>query len=198
MNLLLRAMPERCFDVGIAEGHAVTFSAGLAAAGIVPFCNIYSTFMQRAFDNVIHDVAIQRLPVVLCLDRGGPGGWRTVRPHLGSRSIWPIFGCIPNLTVASSARRAAELLQPALYGLCRSGWALSSLALAARPRARGAAWRDEALRAVCRSGPAAAWLTEGDDMAVLDDRAGRERRGRAAVKPGPPQRVFGFGPFCAL
>ena len=71
MNLLLRAMPERCFDVGIAEGHAVTFSAGLAAAGIVPFCNIYSTFMQRAFDNVIHDVAIQRLPVVLCLDRGG-------------------------------------------------------------------------------------------------------------------------------
>ena len=71
MNLLMQAMPSRCFDVGIAEGHAVTFSAGLAAAGMVPFCNIYSTFMQRAYDNVIHDVAIQDLPVVMCLDRGG-------------------------------------------------------------------------------------------------------------------------------
>ena len=59
MNLLMQEMPRRCFDVGIAEGHAVTFSAGLAAAGMVPFCNIYSTFMQRAYDNVIHDVAIQ-------------------------------------------------------------------------------------------------------------------------------------------
>ena len=68
MNILLREMPGRCFDVGIAEGHAVTFSAGLAAAGMVPFCNIYSSFMQRAYDNVIHDVAIQDLPVVMCLD----------------------------------------------------------------------------------------------------------------------------------
>ena len=58
MNILMKEMPERCFDVGIAEGHAVTFSAGLAAAGMVPFCNIYSSFMQRAYDNVIHDVAI--------------------------------------------------------------------------------------------------------------------------------------------
>ena len=73
MNLLMQAMPSRCFDVGIAEGHAVTFSAGLAAAGMVPFCNIYSTFMQRAYDNVIHDVAIQDLPVVMCLDRGRSG-----------------------------------------------------------------------------------------------------------------------------
>ena len=91
MNLLLRAMPERCFDVGIAEGHAVTFSAGLAAAGIVPFCNIYSTFMQRAFDNVIHDVAIQRLPVVLCLDRGGLVG----EDGATGRSIWPISAAFP-------------------------------------------------------------------------------------------------------
>ena len=71
MNMLMHAMPSRCFDVGIAEGHAVTFSAGMAAAGMVPFCNIYSSFMQRAYDNVIHDVAIQDLPVVMCLDRGG-------------------------------------------------------------------------------------------------------------------------------
>ena len=75
MNILLREMPDRCFDVGIAEGHAVTFSAGLAAAGMVPFCNIYSTFMQRAYDNVIHDVAIQEdvyKRQVYSLDRDTP------------------------------------------------------------------------------------------------------------------------------
>lgn len=64
-------MPNRVFDVGIAEGHAVTFSAGMAKDGLIPFCNIYSTFMQRAYDNVIHDVAIQKLNVVMCLDRAG-------------------------------------------------------------------------------------------------------------------------------
>ena len=99
MNLLLRAMPERCFDVGIAEGHAVTFSAGLAAAGIVPFCNIYSTFMQRAYDNVIHDVAIQDLPVVMCLDRGGLVGEDGVTHH----GVFDMaaFGCVPTLAIAA-------------------------------------------------------------------------------------------------
>ena len=71
MNMMIEKMPGRAFDVGIAEQHAVTFSAGLAAQGLVPFCNIYSTFMQRAFDQVVHDVAIQKLPVIFCLDRGG-------------------------------------------------------------------------------------------------------------------------------
>ncbi|QIA06698.1 1-deoxy-D-xylulose-5-phosphate synthase [Draconibacterium halophilum] len=71
MNKMIAKMPDRAFDVGIAEQHAVTFSAGLAAQGMVPFCNIYSTFMQRAYDQVIHDVAIQNLPVIFCLDRGG-------------------------------------------------------------------------------------------------------------------------------
>ena len=71
MNKMIEQMPGRAFDVGIAEQHAVTFSAGLAAQGMVPFCNIYSTFMQRAYDQVIHDVAIQKLPVIFCLDRGG-------------------------------------------------------------------------------------------------------------------------------
>lgn len=71
MNIMMEQMPHRCFDVGIAEGHAVTFSAGLAASGMVPFCNIYSSFMQRAYDNMIHDVALQGLPVVFCLDRAG-------------------------------------------------------------------------------------------------------------------------------
>jgi 1-deoxy-D-xylulose-5-phosphate synthase len=71
MNILSKEMPERFFDVGIEEEHAVTFSAGLAAGGLKPFCNIYSSFSQRAFDQIIHDVALQDLPVVLCLDRGG-------------------------------------------------------------------------------------------------------------------------------
>lgn len=71
LNLMMQAMPGRAFDVGIAEQHAVTFAAGLAAQGMLPFCNIYSSFMQRAFDQIIHDVALQRLPVVICLDRAG-------------------------------------------------------------------------------------------------------------------------------
>jgi 1-deoxy-D-xylulose-5-phosphate synthase len=71
MNLMFDKMPHRTFDVGIAEQHAVTFSAGLATQGMVPFCNIYSTFMQRAYDQIIHDVALQKLPVIFCLDRGG-------------------------------------------------------------------------------------------------------------------------------
>ena len=99
MNILMREMPDRCFDVGIAEGHAVTFSAGLAAAGMVPFCNIYSTFMQRAYDNVIHDVAIQDLPVVMCLDRGGLVGEDGVTHH----GIFDMaaFGAVPGLVIAA-------------------------------------------------------------------------------------------------
>jgi len=71
MKIMMEVLPDRIFDVGIAEQHAVTFSAGLATQGLIPFCNIYSSFMQRAYDQIIHDVAIQQLPVVLCLDRGG-------------------------------------------------------------------------------------------------------------------------------
>ena len=71
MNIMQREIPERVFDVGIAEGHAVTFSAGLAKAGMKPYCNIYSSFMQRAYDNIIHDVALPKLPVVFCIDRAG-------------------------------------------------------------------------------------------------------------------------------
>ena len=98
MNIMMQAMPGRCFDVGIAEGHAVTFSAGLAAAGLVPFCNIYSSFMQRAYDNVIHDVAIQGLPVVMCLDRGGLVGEDGVTHH----GVFDMaaFGAVPRLTIA--------------------------------------------------------------------------------------------------
>ena len=98
LNILMREMPERCFDVGIAEGHAVTFSAGLAAAGSRPFCNIYSSFMQRAYDNVIHDIALQNLPVVLCLDRAGIVG-EDGATHHGAFDL-AYFGCVPNLTIA--------------------------------------------------------------------------------------------------
>ena len=95
----MREMPERCFDVGIAEGHAITFSAGLAAAGSRPFCNIYSSFMQRAYDNVIHDVALQNLPVVMCLDRAGLVG-EDGATHHGAFDI-AYFSCVPNLTIAA-------------------------------------------------------------------------------------------------
>jgi 1-deoxy-D-xylulose-5-phosphate synthase len=71
MNIMQRELPDRIFDVGIAEGHAVTFSAGLAKAGLKPYCNIYSSFLQRAYDNIIHDVALPKLPVVFCIDRAG-------------------------------------------------------------------------------------------------------------------------------
>ena len=159
MNLLLRTMPERCFDVGIAEGHAVTFSAGLAAAGIVPFCNIYSTFMQRAFDNVIHDVAIQRLPVVLCLDRGGLVG-EDGATHHGAFDL-AYFGCIPNLTVASPLDERE--LRNLLYTALQSG--VPFVVRYPRGKGEGAAWRDEAFeRLPIGRGRR---LTEGDDMAVL-------------------------------
>ncbi len=99
LNIMMKAMPDRAFDVGIAEQHAVTFSAGLATQGLVPFCNIYSTFMQRAYDQVIHDVALQNLNVVLCLDRGGLVGADGATHH-GAFDI-AYMRCIPNITVCS-------------------------------------------------------------------------------------------------
>ena len=99
MNIMMKAMPERAFDVGIAEQHAVTFSAGLATQGLVPFCNIYSSFMQRAYDQVIHDVALQNLNVVFCLDRAGIAG-ADGPTHHGAYDI-PYMRCIPNMMVAA-------------------------------------------------------------------------------------------------
>ncbi len=159
MNLLMQQMPERCFDVGIAEGHAVTFSAGLAAGGLIPFCNIYSTFMQRAYDNVIHDVAIQKWPVVLCLDRGGLVG-EDGATHHGAFDL-AYFGCIPNLTIASplNERELRNLLYTALY---------SNQPFVIRyPRGKGVgvAWREQPFeqlpigKGVC--------LRQGTTLAVL-------------------------------
>lgn len=99
MNILMKEMPDRAFDVGIAEGHAVTFSAGLAKEGLLPFCNVYSSFMQRAYDQVIHDVALQNLNVVFCLDRAGLVG-ADGPTHHGNFDL-AYFRVVPNLTIAS-------------------------------------------------------------------------------------------------
>lgn len=99
MTYMMHEMPNRTFDVGIAEGHAVTFSAGLAKAGMMPFCNIYSSFMQRGYDNVIHDVALQNLNMVFCLDRAGLVGADGATHH-GAFDI-AAFRVVPNLTMAS-------------------------------------------------------------------------------------------------
>lgn len=99
LNLMMAKMPDRAFDVGIAEQHAVTFSAGMAASGLIPFCNIYSSFMQRAYDQVIHDVALQNLNVVFCLDRGGLVG-EDGATHHGVYDL-AYLRAIPNITICS-------------------------------------------------------------------------------------------------
>jgi len=104
MNIMMKAMPERTFDVGIAEQHAVTFSAGLATQGSIPFCNIYSSFMQRAYDQVLHDVALQNLNVVFCLDRGGLVGADGATHH-GAYDL-SYMRSIPNMTVSAPMNEA--------------------------------------------------------------------------------------------
>ncbi len=159
MSIMMEAMPERCFDVGIAEGHAVTFSAGLAAAGERPFCNIYSTFMQRAYDNIIHDVALQNLPVVFCLDRGGLVG-EDGATHHGAFDI-AYLGCVPNITIAtpSDEWELRNMMFTALQ---------SDAPFAIRyPRGvgRGTAWRDMPFEAI--EVGRARQVCEGDDVAVF-------------------------------
>ncbi len=136
MDLMMDQMPTRCFDVGIAESHAVTYAAGSAAAGLKPFCNIYSSFMQRAYDNVIHDVALQNLPVVLCLDRGGLVG-EDGATHHGVYDL-VFMSTVPNLIV--SAPRNELELRKLIYTAYKS-----SRPFAIRyPRGEGAGvvWRD--------------------------------------------------------
>ncbi|MCU0442583.1 MAG: 1-deoxy-D-xylulose-5-phosphate synthase [Bacteroidia bacterium] len=111
MNIMMKAMPKRAFDVGIAEQHAVTFSAGLATQGLIPFCNIYSSFMQRAYDQVVHDVALQKLHVVFCMDRAGLAG-ADGQTHHGMLDI-PFMRCVPNMVV--SAPMNEEELRNLMY-----------------------------------------------------------------------------------
>lgn len=123
MNIMMKEMPDRAIDVGIAEQHAVTFSAGLATQGIVAFCNIYSTFMQRAYDQVIHDVCIQNLPVNFCLDRAGFAG-ADGPTHHGAYDL-AYFRCLPNMIVSAPMNEAE--LRNLMYTaqLPRSGKAFS-------------------------------------------------------------------------
>jgi len=111
LKIMMDEMPDRAFDVGIAEQHAVTFSAGLATQGLIPFCNIYSSFMQRAYDQVIHDVALQKLPVVFCLDRGGLVGTDGATHH----GVFDIacLRAIPNMII--SAPMNEEELRNLMY-----------------------------------------------------------------------------------
>ncbi len=111
LKIMMEAMPDRSFDVGIAEQHAVTFSAGLATQGMIPFCNIYSSFMQRAYDQVVHDVALQNLNVIFCLDRAGFAG-ADGPTHHGLYDL-AYFRCIPNMTV--SAPMNEEELRNLMY-----------------------------------------------------------------------------------
>lgn len=178
MNILLREMPGRCFDVGIAEGHAVTFSAGLAAAGMVPFCNIYSSFMQRAYDNVIHDVAIQDLPVVMCLDRGGLVGEDGVTHH----GVFDMaaFGAVPGLTIA------APMNEPELRNMMYTALGSGHPFMIRYPRGHGEGlpWRGEKFETL----PVGRGrrLREGADVALLTvgtvGNAAARAAGRAAAE----------------
>lgn len=174
MNLLMQAMPERSFDVGIAEGHAVTFSAGLAAAGLVPFCNIYSTFMQRAYDNVIHDVAIQDLPVVMCLDRGGLVGEDGVTHH----GVFDMVAFAPVPGLIFGAPMNERELRNMMYTALHSGH--SFMIRYPRGAGEGVAWRGEPFETL----PVGRGrrLREGSDVALVTIGTVGNDAARAAVR----------------
>ena len=159
MNIVMREMPERCFDVGIAEGHAVTFSAGLAVGGSRPFCNIYSSFMQRAYDNVIHDVALQNLPVVLCLDRAGIVG-EDGATHHGAFDL-AYLSCVPNITIA--APRNEWMLRQMMYTASKADH--PTVIRYPRGIGEGVEWKDTTFTAI-EEGRGEV-LREGCDVAVV-------------------------------
>jgi 1-deoxy-D-xylulose-5-phosphate synthase len=160
MNIMMKEMPDRAFDVGIAEQHAVTFSAGLATQGLIPFCNIYSSFMQRAYDQVIHDVCIQNLPVNFCLDRAGFAG-ADGPTHHGAYDM-AFFRCLPNMVVAAPMNEAE--LRNLMYTaqLPRSTTAFSIR----YPRGKGVMvnWRTPMEAIPVGRGRK---LRDGDDVAIL-------------------------------
>jgi 1-deoxy-D-xylulose-5-phosphate synthase len=159
MNIMMKAMPDRTFDVGIAEGHAVTFSGGMAKDGLLPFCNIYSTFSQRAYDNIIHDLAILNLPVVLCLDRGGLVGEDGATHHgvFDMAALRPI----PNLTISSPMNE--HELRRLMYTAQLPG---KGTFVIRYPRGRGVLtdWECELTEIEVGTGRK---LRDGDDLAVL-------------------------------
>ena len=159
LNIMMKKMPERAFDVGIAEQHAVTFSAGLATRGVIPFCNIYSTFMQRAYDQVIHDVCIQNLPVIFCLDRAGVAG-SDGPTHHGAYDI-AYMRCIPNMVVS------APMNESELRNLMFTAQKLNSGPFTIRyPRGKGVLtdWKTPMETVKVGTGRV---ICEGDDIAIL-------------------------------
>ena len=158
MSIMQKEMPDRVFDVGIAEGHAVTFSAGLAKAGMLPYCNIYSTFLQRAYDNIVHDVALQNLHVVLCIDRAGIVGNDGATHHglLDLSYLRPI----PNMQIC--APRTAEDLQE----MMKMAETLDGPVAIRYPRGRTILSPTLPLREEVRYGKGVK-LRDGEDIAVL-------------------------------
>ena len=158
MSIMQKEMPDRVFDVGIAEGHAVTFSAGLAKAGMLPYCNIYSTFLQRAYDNIVHDVALQNLHVVLCIDRAGIVGNDGATHHglLDLSYLRPI----PNMQIC--APRTAEDLQE----MMKMAETLDGPVAIRYPRGRTILSPTLPLREEVRYGKGVK-LRDGEDVAVL-------------------------------
>ena len=159
LNIMMEAMPKRAFDVGIAEQHAVTFSAGLATQGKIPFCNIYSTFMQRAFDQVLHDVAIQNLNVVMCLDRGGLVGADGATHHGAYDIAYMRF--IPNLTVSAPMNESE--LRNLMYTAQQDNMGPFSIRY---PRGKGVMteWKTPMKAIQVGTGRK---LSNGDDVAIL-------------------------------
>ncbi len=160
LNIMMKAMPERAFDVGIAEQHAVTFSAGMAYQGLKPFCNIYSSFMQRAYDQVVHDVAIQKLPVIFCLDRAGMAG-ADGPTHHGAYDI-AYMRCIPNMIV--SAPMNEEELRNLMY--TAQGDEVNAPFVIRYPRGQGVMpdWKTPFKKVQIGTGRK---VKSGDDVAIL-------------------------------
>ena len=163
MNIMMRAMPDRAFDVGIAEQHAVTFSAGLATQGLTVFCNIYSSFMQRGYDQVVHDVCLQKLPVIFCLDRAGLAG-ADGPTHHGNLDI-AMMRCVPNMIVA--APRNEQELRNIMYTASLDSFKDRGEAISIRyPRGQGVmpAWRTNFEEIQIGKG---IQLKKGKDIAIL-------------------------------
>ena len=159
LNIMMKAMPDRSFDVGIAEQHAVTFSAGLATQGMIPFCNIYSSFMQRAYDQVIHDVALQNLNVVFCLDRAGFAGADGATHH-GAYDL-AYMRCVPNMTVAAPMNESE--LRNIMFTAQQDDMGPFSIRY---PRGRGVMTKWKTALKPIKVGTGRK-LTSGEDLAIL-------------------------------
>ncbi len=163
LNIMMKAMPDRAFDVGIAEQHAVTLSAGMATRGLAVYCNIYSTFMQRSYDQVIHDVCLQELPVIFCLDRAGFAG-ADGPTHHGAYDI-SYMRCIPNMIVSSplNEEELRNLMYLAQSDVIQEGKSAITIRY---PRGEGvmADWRKDFTKIEIGKGQK---LRDGDDIAIL-------------------------------